>query len=382
MSGTGKHILFIPRWYPSDIDPMLGLFVKNHALAALASGYRVTVAYPVSIKAKIHNRHNITVTTEGNLTEVIAFYPDQGILKGLLLLIAWFKCIRLAVKINGRPHLVHAHVLTRAGLIAWLTAGIYGISYIITEHWSRYFPDNMSYKGSVRKKLTAFIVKNASLCTVVSKRLYNAMQQQGLSFPLRILPNVVDTTLFKVRDQKSAKFRFISITCFEDKSKNLKMLIAGAIKLRSLGFDFELMLVGDGADRNMIQEYCISEGFEAIFTGTLTPAETATLLGESHCLVLTSNYETFGIVAFESLASGVPVIATDVADLSEIIDGETGIIIPRNNTDSLVDAMKILYTDYKKYSPEYLRAKVIDKCSIKAVSGILGDYYQQAISKP
>lgn len=394
-------ILYLTRWYPSDTDPMLGLFVRNHAKAAVYAGYQVTVAYvsPAAFRSSGDN-FRTSVVTEDRLTEVIVYYRNSGIFSPIIQLIAWVRAIRKALKVSGRPALIHAHILTRAGLFARLLSVYYKVPYLITEHWSRYFPENPGYKGGLRKMVTGWVVRNASAVTVVSERLYNSMVKSGLSFKTETLPNVVDTATFHPSQNKRSRFTFISITCFEEKSKNLKLLIKAASDIAVKGLDFDLVMVGDGVDKNLIKKYGKELGFNIIdsspddskiserqslmgrniyFTGTLTPQDTAEILRQSHCLVLSSNYETFGIVVYEAMSSGLPVISTDVADLAQVIDKESGILIPVKDVDALGNAMETVMKNYGLYDAEKIRNQVIDKCSMKTVSGLIDSLYQKII---
>lgn len=378
-SESNKHVLFLTRWFPSDSDPMLGLFVKNHATAASLAGYQVTVAYASETKDKLEGSYKVSINTEGSLTEIIVYFKKSGQFPWLSQFIAIFKAIRMAIKYNGKPSLVHANILTRTGFIAMLLSGCYGIPYIITEHWSRYYEGNSGYKGFLRKAITKLVIRKSSVVTVVSRRLYNAMRLKGLNFQQVILPNVVDTNLFDISEKRNPTFRFISISCFEERSKNLKLLIDASRKLRDAGLEFELVLVGDGPDRRMIEQHAGNLKFDATFTGTLTPVETAEILKQSHCLVLTSNYETFGIVVYEALVSGIPVISTDVADLKDLITQEYGKIIPVADLNALFNSMKEIHDKYAQYDPVKLRDLVKNICSLTSVSAGLDKLYQRVM---
>lgn len=374
-----KNVLFITRWYPSESDPMLGLFVKNHALAASMAQYKITVAYVSPSKKTAINNLWYTVTSEENLTEVIVYYNPKKFYSKLLATIAWIKAINLAFKVSGKPALIHSHILTRAGLISALLAKWYHIPYVITEHWSRYFTENDGYNGVIRKLLTRYVINHSSSITVVSERLYNAMKLKGLDFEFNLLPNVVNTKIFDVSKEHWPVFTFVSITCFEEKSKNLKLLIDSANRLRSSGLNFELVLVGDGIDRSLIEEYSKNVKFDVLFKGTLTSKETADVLKKSHCLVLSSNYETFGIVVYEAMASGLPVITTDVADLKSLINSSNGLIVPIGDEAQLYQAMKKVMENYSNFDPEKIRMGIINKCSLEAVSNSLDELYKSVM---
>jgi glycosyltransferase involved in cell wall biosynthesis len=62
--------------------------------------------------------------------------------------------------------------------------------------------------------------------------------------------------------------------------------------------------------------------------------------------VVPSLYEPFGLVALEALACGVPVIASAVGGLKEIVlDGESGLLVPPGDVSALARALRLLLTD-------------------------------------
>lgn len=379
-SESNKNILFISRWYPSGSDRMFGLFVRNHALALASFGYNVTVAFVTSTSLPQKEIFRKEISREKNLTEVIVYYKKLRFLTPLIHFYGWLLAINQAIKISGKPSLIHAHILTRVGLLAYFYALIYRIPYIVTEHWSRYYPENFDYKGDLRKKITRFVLRHAAAITVVSKRLRDAMIVNGLDFKYSIIGNSVDTETFKIGEAKNQRFRFISVTCFEDRSKNLKLLICAAEELKKQGYDFDLVLVGDGEDRKMIERYA-EKRLDVIYTGSLLPQGVADEIKASHCLVLSSNYETFGIVVFEAMASGIPVITTDVADLAEIITDEYGIVIPVGDIEALKQAMKKMYNGYNTYDPLKLRSKVTETYDLLPIGTAIAELYAEVLRK-
>lgn len=361
---------------------MLGLFVKNHALAAVTVGYNVTVAYVTRSDEKLIKNILKTSSVNENINEIIVYYRGNSYLSLLFQVLAWIQAIRLAIKQHGKPDLIHAHVLTRTAFIAFIIGKWYKIPYLITEHWSRYYDENLNYKGFIRKILTRFLIRNASACTVVSKRLHKAMHSRGLKFNEIILPNVVDTSIFKPGEIKEEPFTFVNISCFEDRSKNLRLLVEASNELYKTNKGFKLELVGEGIDRKYIEDYAISlnPDLKVVFSGLKTPLEVSMILQKSRCLVLSSNYETFGIVVFEALASGLPVIVTDVADLKDIVTPDYGIVVPVNDTKALARAMHEMMLKHQEYDSEMLRDFVVDNYSKDSVSITLNKIYQRVIN--
>jgi len=363
---------------------MLGLFVKKHALAAVASGFKVTVAYVASdLTSKSHELFSTEFHTNGNLTEVLVSYRKINGLSGIARqLIAWNLAVKTAIQQNGKPHLIHAHVLTRVALLSWWYGRKWKVPFIITEHWSRYYPENMQYKGWLRRFLTNWVIKRAKKMTVVSQRLAEAMHQQGLEFDTQLMPNVVDTSIFTIAEKKDELLRIVSITCFEEKSKNLRLLIDAMAHLATHRSDIELVMVGDGTDYQMIKAYAAGKilRYKMVrFTGVLEDYDLADELQQASCLALTSNYETFGIVAFEALACGIPVVATDVADLAGFIDPAFGKIVKPGDTIALAVALEDVLDHPSRYDRQQMRDKVKTLYSSEAVAETLKEIYTGAI---
>lgn len=380
-------ILFIPRWYPSEEDPMLGLFVKKHAVAATNAGYRVVVAYAVPLRSS-HTDQNfdLRLIESDKLLEVIVGYNNTGGISGIFRqFMAWRKAVQKAFEVAGKPDLIHAHILTRTGIIALICSWFYKIPFVVTEHWSRYYPQNLQFKGLVKRSLTQLVLRRARKTTVVSNRLVDAMKNCGLKFNPGILPNVVDTDLFVSGNKiDSPKKRIVSITCFDEKAKNLFLLLDAFKIIREESDSVELVLIGDGLDRLKTIEYAASLGFQpndVLFKGTLENLELVDELQKADCLALSSNYETFGIVVFEALACGVPVVVTDVADLAIHIEPEMGRVVPVGDVTAFKNALLDVLNHPESFDPEIMRSFVLKNYSPEAISQQMRNLYQPLIDR-
>ncbi len=385
-SGQTPQILYLARWYPSGHDPMLGLFVRKHALAAVEAGFRVIVVFVIpDLTVKSHELFSTKVTTQDGLTEIIVSYRKADGISGLTRqLIAWNLGVKTAVNLNGKPELIHAHVLTRTALLAWYFGRMWHVPYLITEHWSRYYPENFQFKGRLRKLLTRFAVRHAAKTTVVSDRLAKSMQAASVGNNFSRLPNVVDTRLFKLPETSNRKQRIISITCFEEKSKNLRLLIDAFALLAQDRKELELLLVGEGTDLESTKQYVAQKRlpYGAIrFTGLLEGKELVQELQQSACLALTSNYETFGIVAYEAMACGIPVISTDVADLRDFIKPDSGRVVPVKDVNALVTALSEALDHPNGFDSIKMHKRVEHEFGFEAVSKHLKSLYNEILQK-
>jgi N-acetyl-alpha-D-glucosaminyl L-malate synthase BshA len=118
-----------------------------------------------------------------------------------------------------------------------------------------------------------------------------------------------------------------------------------------------LVMVGDGPDRPAAEEEArrlkVSDG--VAFLGKID--EVAPLLAAAHVFLLPSASESFGLSALEALACGVPVVASRVGGLPELIrDGETGRLCPVGDIDGMAAAAGELLRDGEQWRAMSLRA--------------------------
>jgi glycosyltransferase involved in cell wall biosynthesis len=106
-----------------------------------------------------------------------------------------------------------------------------------------------------------------------------------------------------------------------------------------------LLMIGDGPQRQELQELARKLHVDAniAWIGALSPEEVYRMLGVMQALVVPSRYEAFGLCAAEGMAAGLPVVASAVDGLREVVmDGETGLLVPRQTPDALADAVNRL----------------------------------------
>jgi L-malate glycosyltransferase len=125
--------------------------------------------------------------------------------------------------------------------------------------------------------------------------------------------------------------------------------------------DSRLILVGDGPDapiaREMASEYGLLDRIK--FVGVVD--RVAPLLARADAFLLPSSTESFGLVALEAMASGVPVIASDVGGIPEVVEhGRTGFLAPVGDVDSMAQYAINLLQD------EALHRRVADEAQKQA----------------
>jgi glycosyltransferase involved in cell wall biosynthesis len=370
-------VVFLARWYPHKYDPMFGLFVQRHAEAA-ALHNDITVVY-VHPDENAKSLYDIERTTENGVDTIRIYYKKEGRVSS-----AWryFQACRKGLKLAGKADLIHVHVLTRMGFIAHWKKNFDGTPYIITEHWSRYLPGN-DFSGPLRKMWTKRIVRRAAMVTTASQALAEAMQHHGLKNQrYELLPNVVDTQRFKPIPHHNEVPKIVHVSCFEDQSKNISGLLEALKLLKDKSIAYQAVLIGEGIDlESMKQRAATLELNDRVrFTGLLQGQDLVNELATGDFFVLPSHYETGGIVLLEAMACGLPVVATRVGALPEIVNERNGLLVPPGNCQALADAMERCCHSYNNYNGEALRKQVMDRYSKEKVGTLLNDWYHQVAS--
>jgi glycosyltransferase involved in cell wall biosynthesis len=89
------------------------------------------------------------------------------------------------------------------------------------------------------------------------------------------------------------------------------------------------LVVGSGPERDSLEEYAKKLGISGHVTFTGFVADVTELMLDLNLLIVPSLWEGFGLTALEAMAVGVPVVATSVGGLPEIVDhGTTGLLVP------------------------------------------------------
>lgn len=152
--------------------------------------------------------------------------------------------------------------------------------------------------------------------------------------------NNTDVTL-----QNRTTFTFITVSRLVS-IKNISLQLRAMARLKKEGILAQLRIVGEGAERNRLIALCYQLDIHdrVHFVGYMVNPSRE--LSSADCFMLTSYDEGYGLAAVEAACSGLPVIMTDVGCAGEvIIQNENGIIIPVNDEDALVNAMKRIISD-------------------------------------
>ena len=372
-------ILFLPRWYPSKTDPMPGLFILRHAeVASHFADVAVLALIPTKEMSEIEierQEHLYTLRYYYKQVQTGILFIDK-LINQFRWLYALLNGYRIVHKEMKRFDLLHVNVLTRLGVFALMIRYIENTPFVITEHWTRYL--NGGFKGRLRLAMTRLVVRKAKTVSTVTDNLWQSMQSFGINNPNHmVLQNVVDDMYFvsdKVTDQKVlfSPLRFIHVSCFTDRSKNISGLLRVIAKMNESRCDFECILVGEGEDLEMLKRYAVELGLKSPqvqFRGLLIGKALIETMHSASFLVLFSNYENMPVVINEAFAMGIPVIATDTGGIREQVKDWNGRLVEPNDEDALLSTIVSFienangydHEKIKKYAELWFSSKSVEK---------------------
>jgi len=144
------------------------------------------------------------------------------------------------------------------------------------------------------------------------------------------------------------------------------------------------IIVGEGWSRDLIEAEARASGYadRIKFTGFASDKEVIDLMTSADVLVVPSIYEPFGIVALEGMATGVPVVASRVGGLVEIIDHDrTGVFVYPRSPESIAWGIgKILADfDHAKWITENAKEELHKSYSWEAVAMKTAEVYKKVM---
>jgi glycosyltransferase involved in cell wall biosynthesis len=173
----------------------------------------------------------------------------------------------------------------------------------------------------------------------------------AMGFPadrLRLLPNAVDTAQFApVPRPRSAIVTLLAVGSLIEVKRFDRLLNALAALASCTLPPWRTVIVGDGPLRPQLERQAAALGLLphlVEFRGALSAVSTA--YQQADVLVVCSDHEGTPNVILEAMASRLPVIATRVGGIDDVVqDGHTGILVSRNDECELADALKLLIVD-------------------------------------
>lgn len=384
MQANSPYILWLPSWYPSKVDPYNGDFTQRQA-RSIALFRKVIVIFLIHDENIKQKRIEIENSIEGNLIEYRVYYPLKIKSLKILKIAKYFWLLTLLFfqikKQYGFPKLVHVNVIGKSALLAIILKKLKNISYLITENWTGYYsadPGGLHSKGVIMRNFYKKVFENSSLFIPVTNDLGKEVQQKYPAINYQIVPNAVDTSIFRniYRKTNNSVKRIIHVSTL-NYQKNIEGLLAVIKNLAKERKDFELVLVGPYSHdlkKQIVNEEILVNKVKLI--GSVSYDEVGNYMKDSDFLVMFSRYENLPCVILEALCCGLPVISTGVGGISEIINNSNGILIESEDKTALSNALEYMLDHLTQYDRKHIADNATKKYNYKSVGQAINKIYE------
>ena len=383
------HVLVLPSFYHTLDRPHAGTFFRDWAWALRRTGVKVGVAYAearslrrIGVRTLRETHFQVSVGEEDALPMVRlrAWNPfAQTSVGGLVWAGLSQRAIDAYLSHFGRPDLFAAQGALWAGEAARRAGRRLGVPYSVTEINTRFGTGDVKGWDA---RLSRRIFEGASAVVAISWNLQRRLAELSQSCRVEVVPCTVDDGYWTMPPggRGAQGFTFYAQAHLVPR-KGFDLLIRAFAASFKNEQGVRLVIGGDGRIRGALEALATSLEVapQVCFLGALARDEVRRAMWEADCFVLPSLAENFGVVLIESLATGLPVIATRCGGPEDIVNAGVGILIEPGDEQALARAM-IEARRGLGLDPERLRAYAASRYGYASVGGQLRDVYQRALS--
>ena len=257
---------------------------------------------------------------------------------------------------NFKPDIIHTHL--------YLTELISRNIKYSKVKWFSHFHDNMEQFENFnlstllsKKRIINYYEKrflfskyNQNNFIAISEDTYNFAKKRIRGNKLYLLQNGMNLNNYKrVQEINHDKIRIINIGSFVEK-KNQKFIIEIALNLKARNIEFEILLLGDGPLRSVIENLILKNNLsnEIKLLGIVDNVNL--YLNQSNIYLHTAKYEPFGLVLIESMACSLPVISLNGRGNKDVvINNFNGIMINDEDALSFCNHILNIFNDKSLY---------------------------------
>ena len=253
-----------------------------------------------------------------------------------------------------RIELFHVHSLMPLGLCSLTCKLYYNVPYVTTVHGGEihWIGKTQKYKRSYET-----ILKESSKVICVSNFLFKELTSfYDISKEnIEVIPNGIDLERFKLAEGgKELKSKlhlngekiilYVGRLSYE---KGLNILLLALKKVLERDRNVVLVIVGDGPIRNELKIMSLKLGIDSnvLFVRSLESNRLPSYYSMADVVVIPSIYEAQSLVSLEAMASGKPIIASNIGGLKEIVTNEVGLLVEPYDCKALSEAILYLLSN-------------------------------------
>nr|WP_259121797.1 glycosyltransferase family 4 protein [Salinibacter ruber] len=260
---------------------------------------------------------------------------------------SFMKDLRRLSRIIGQiqPDIVNCHFASFYVSYFCLLKPLHGYRLVISTH-GRDLAGGMS---AMQRAVRPYLLRTADHVTAVSADLETQIKQEaGGRTRATTIPNGVDIEFWSAEEKSKGKETnptIINVGALRG-VKGQDILLRAFPKILSAHPSTQLWFAGDGETRQDLEALASRLGVSdhVTFHGWCSTEKVRDLLQAATLFVMPSRSEGFGIALVEAMAAGLPVVASNVGGVPDIVEsGTSGILVPPDNAETLAEGiLKIL----------------------------------------
>jgi glycosyltransferase involved in cell wall biosynthesis len=373
------NVLFLTTNWPTESSPVNGVFVREHARAL--SGHAKVAAVYLERAPADRGAFDI-VGLEGQEPRAWSVrYRRLGRPFSYGAFVAGAAAAYRRLRDEGfEPDLVHAHSHLSA-LPALLLGRLHRKPVVYTEHWSIFLPDNPNALSAPMRMAVRAALRRADVVLPVSERLAGALQKLAPDTRIHVVPNAVDEELFRPgsRAQADGKPSLLTAGLLDNDAKGVDLLLEA---LALLGRDVRLGIAGDGARRSSYEDQARRLGLTGVtFHGLLPKPQLAARMQEADLFVLGSRYENNPCVVLEALATGLPVVASRVGGLPELVNDGNGLLAEPADPAALARSIGEALDGLDRFDNVEIARRARERYGHAAIGTRLAAVYEEVLAR-
>lgn len=383
------NILIIPSWYKSKERPHYGSYFEEQARMLLSKNHKVWILFPNHVSSfkqiLTYTKKNIEFTNDAGLptimSKTVSILPTRigFFVNAIQIKYQAYQAFKKYSKIYGTPDIIHAHSGLWGGVVANYISDKIHKPYIVTEHLSTLItstefdkkPFYTFFKRSFQNASKVFCVSTGFNTKLANK--YGLQQSETLH-------NIINPIFFtKTKPiQKSNQLNLIAIGGFES-HKRFDIFIEAINILHQQQISVRAVLIGEGSLVDIIRKHIERLNLSDIITieKTKNREEIANAISNSHILVSSSMYETFGMTIAEAHAVGRPTVAYNCDGPKDIINTKNGLLFYELTPEKLSEAILRIWSNYQQYNYNDISSECYSKFSEETIYNKLSKHYQQ-----
>ena len=243
-----------------------------------------------------------------------------------------------------QPDVLHALHLTSYGFLA----GLSGFQPSIVSVWGTDVLEAPSLTP-MHRWITRQALARAGAVTATGLRLAEVtLPHMPAGKPVSVIPYGVDLERFRPVPRERNGSVTIGAVSRLSPEKGFGHLLRAVALVRDRGVALEVILAGDGPSRASLERLAADLGLRerVAFAGEVAHEDVPAVLARLDVAAMPSTWEGFGVSAIEASAMELPVVASDIHGIPDVVlDGETGILVPPASPAALADAIERLARD-------------------------------------